>query len=222
MKLILPKKILKDYFEYLYYSILPEYTLWDKKVSIIVEPICSLKIDRMKIVDWKIIDEILNTSLQKSKIRNYIKDELDLSDLSDLEQVLFPLSKNVFELDDNPFLYPGERLKKLVYEILPYNPAISLDIDGICHFHPTNEAYFSDLDNQSLRKFANIMEKYNKKYILALIIARGDMYNYIQKAKESKSQFVGYMMNSVENIKFNAKIFYSKKGKEKHVDILLE
>jgi len=112
-------------------------------------------------------------------------------------------------------------LKKLIYEILPRNPTISLDVDGICHFHPTNEAYFSNLDNQSLRKFASIMKKYNKKYILALIIARGDIYNYIQKAKESKSQFVGHMMNTVENIKFDTKIFYSK-GEEKHVDILLE
>ncbi|RLI78299.1 hypothetical protein DRP05_07645 [Archaeoglobales archaeon] len=81
MKLIVPKKFLNDYFRYLYYSILPEYTLWNKKVSIIVEPICSLKIDRMKIVDWKVIDEMLNTPFQQSKIRNYIKDELDLADL---------------------------------------------------------------------------------------------------------------------------------------------
>jgi len=218
MNLKIPISFLKKFFEYLYYSTLPDCTLWNGESSIILEPICSLRIEDLTIIDYKLIDEWIDESFDITKIRNYMKDEINHADWSELEQVLYSISKNVFELDDNPILYPGERLGKFVSEALPKNPSISKFVDGICHFHPTGDAHFSDIDHQTLKKFANVMENYGKNCIIGLVIAKSDPSEYIIKSRTSKNQFIEYMMKDLTNITFSAKIFYPNK-EEKLVNI---
>lgn len=220
MQIVLPKTFLRKYFEYLYYSILPDCNLWDKNETVIIEPICALKINKRNVIGWKLIDELLYPTFKLSDIKNNINNVLNYSDWSELDQVLYPLSKDIFELGDNPLLYPGERLKDLVFKILPKNPKIAYHLDGICHFHPNGDINFSELDIQTLRKFADVMKNYEKKYITAIIITRNDIKEYFQTLKNSKHQFIQYMMDNIENTQFNAKNFYPDQ-KEESVDVLL-
>lgn len=218
MTLRVPKVFLKAFFEYLFYSISADCTLWDERSSVVIEPICFLKIKDMNIVGWKLIDEWVQKPFDISNIRTLMEDEIRNAEWSDLEQVLSPISKNVFELDDNPLLYPGERFEKFVSEILPKNTKMSRFIDGICHFHPTDNARFSDADYSTLKRFTNVMGEYKKKSVIALIIAKGKPHKYIEKSKESKTNFVKYMMSDLKNTLINARIFYPRK-KDEHVDV---
>ena len=220
MNLRVPRTFLRRFFEYIFYSILPDCTLWGERSSVILEPICSLKIEDMNIVDWKLIDEWIEDPFDIAKIRNCMEDGISHADGSELEQVLSPISKNVFELSDNPFLYPGERLAEFVSEFLPRNPSVSRFIDGICHFHPIEEVRFSEADYHAMEGFANVMERYGKKCVIALVIAKGNSHKYIKKSRESKSQFVRYMMRNLKDTSFNARIFYPKK-ESKRIDISL-
>ena len=221
IKLLITKAFLENFFEYIYYSTLPDYILWNKKTSIIIEPISILQVKDFKIIDWKLVDEWLDHSFIKSKIRNVVENDMNYVDGSDLEQILYPISENVYELGDNPILYPKERLAKLVRDILPKNPDIIELIDGICHFHPSGDAYFSEIDCITLKKFANLMGKYGKEYIIGLVIAKNDSYKFIKEAKTTKNQFVDFMMNDLLNTSFKARIFFPN-GLEKNLDIYLE
>ena len=142
-------------------------------------------------------------------------------DGSDLEQILFPISENVYELGDNPILYPKERLAKLVLKIIPKNPNIIELLDGICHFHPSKDADFSEIDCITLKKFANFMGKYGKEYIIGLVIAKNNPYEFIKEAKTTKNQFLDFMINDLLNTSFKARIFYPN-GLEKILDVSLE
>lgn len=220
MKLLITNTFLKNFFEYIYYSILVDYFLWNEKTSIVIEPISTLRIEDFKITEWKLIDEWIDHSFNVNEIKNHLENEINYVDGSDLEQILCPISENVYELGDNPILYPRERLAKLVQEIIPQNPNIIEFIDGISHFHPLGEAQFSDIDCNTLKKFANFMEKYGKPYIIGLIIAN-DSPEFINKAKTTKNQFVEFMMNDLSNSSFKARIFYPN-GLEKNLDISFE
>ena len=212
MDLRVPTTFLRGFFEYLFYSILPDCRIFGEKSSVILEPICALKIEDMNIVDWKLIDEWIDDSFDLAKVRTRMEEAINHADGSDLEQVLHPpIAKNVFELDDNPFLYPGQRLAEFLYEFLPRTPDLSEFTDGICHFHPIGDADLSDADYRAMRRFASAMERYGKKHIVALIVAKGDPHKYIEKSTESKSQFVKYMMRDLKNISFNARVFYPEK-----------
>jgi len=221
MVLIIPKDFLKWFFECLYYSILSDCVLWGKKSSIFVEPICSLKIDDGKIVDYKLIDEWLDPSFNRATIRKQIRDGIMRVDSTDLDQALDLLIENVFELTDNRFLYPGKRLSTFVSQVLPNDLTISSSVDGICHFHSTTDANFSEIDFKTMKKLAGVMKKNGKNNIIGLVIAKGNPKEYIKKSTASKSQFVDYMMNDLDNTGFNARIFYSK-GKDANLDTSIE
>lgn len=213
MDLRVPKKFLRGFFEFLFYSILPDCRILGEKSSVILEPICSLKIEDMNIVGWKLIDEWINDSFDLAKVRTRMEEAINHADGSDLEQVLYPpIAKNVFELDDNPFFYPGQRLAEFLYEFLPRTPDLSKFTDGICHFHPIEDADLSESDYRAMRRFASVMERYGKKHVVSLIVAKGDPHKYIEKSTESKSQFVRYMMRDLRGKSFNARVFYPKKG----------
>ena len=211
MNLQVPKEFLREFYDYLFYSILPDCSLWGERSSVILEPICFLKIKDLSIVDWKLIDELADDPFDRTKIRDRMEESISHADWSELEQVLYPISKNVFELVDNPFLYPGERLAKFVSGYLPKNPTVSKFIDGVCHFHPTEDANLSGPGHHALKRFAGVMERYEKNSVIALVIANDCRYGYIEKSRGSKSQFVNYMMSNLKNTSVNARIFYSKK-----------
>lgn len=220
-KLLLPKILLRRFFGYLFYSILPECTIWGKKTSIIAEPICSLEIKNMNIADCKLIHEWLDKSFKVSNIRSYIEDGIAHIDGSDLEQILFPLSpSDILELDDNPIMYPRDTLSTLISDILPKSPHIARHIDGICHFHPTDDAQLSKDDCQTMNQFAEAMKIYGKKRIISLVIAKGDPQELVKKAKLPESQFIQFIMTNLENVTFNARTFYPYK-KDESADILL-
>lgn len=214
MNLKVSKNILKRYFEYLYYSILPDCVLWDIKSVIIVEPICIFKIEDSNIVNCKLIDKVLNNSFKVSDIRGLIENGIDYLDWTELEQILSPLFDNIFELGDNPILYPEKRMEKFVVKILPKNPDICQDTDGICHFHPTKDASLSERDVITMKEFAAIMKNYGKNSIIAVVISRDDIIQCIEKAKHSRIKFVDYMMDTPHMTKINASVFYSDKTEE--------
>ena len=218
MKLIIDKIFLRKYFGYLYYSILPECTVWDKKSTIIVEPICIFKKKDFDIANCKLIDKILNSSFKVTDIRSSITRGIEYLDWSELEQVLAPLFDNIFELGDNPVLYPGKRMENFITKILPKSPNICQDFDGIIHFHPTGDASLSDKDVNSFRELASVTKKYGKYYIIAVVITRNDLLKYIEKAGHTRNQFITYMMNTLKMTKISAYIFYPKK-KEKNISI---
>jgi len=208
MKLKIPKIFFENFFEYLYYSILTDYELWDRKYSIIIEPIFFLKIENMKIIDWKFIDECINNKFEISKNRKIIKDELNFSNWSDLDQVLLPISKNIFELDDNPLIYPYQRIETFLFNFLPDNPDLSNLFDGICHFHPTKNANLNKSDYTTIKDIGNIAFNYKKSCFFSLVIATGNIDEYIKKSAESKNNFINYMMDDIKNLSFNARIFF--------------
>lgn len=220
MKLIIPKAFLEEIFKYLYYSILTDYELWDKKWSIIIEPIFFLNIENMKVVDWKFIDECINSKFEICQNRKIIEDELNSSDWSVLEQILYPISKNVFVLYDNPLAYPHERIEKFLIKLLPKNPNLSNLIDGICHFHPTGNARLSKQDFITMKDIGKVIVKYNKKFFISLVIAVGSTDEYIEKIKKSKNYFVNYMMNNMKNISIDARIFYPT-NKDKSIETII-
>ena len=219
MVLIVPRAFLKDFFEYVFHSILPDCTLWGKKSSVILEPICFLKIDGLNIVDWKLIDELMERSFVATEIRTRLEEAISHANGSDLEQVLGPpIARDIFELDDNPFLYPGQRLAEFISEFLPRNPGVSRFVDGICHFHPTGDASLSGANFCAMRRFVSVMGSYEKKYVVALTIAKGNPSKYIEKSRTSKSEFVGYMMRNLRHTSLNARIFYPGK-EDKDIDV---
>ena len=215
MRLRVSKNIIKIYFEYLYHSILPNCVLWDKKSVIIIEPICIFKIQDFNIVNCKLIDKLLNSSFKVSDIRALIKHGIDNLDWSELEQILFPLFDNIFELGDNPLSYPGKRMEDFVVKVLPRNPDICQDTDGICHFHPTKDTSLSDKDIITMREFAGVMKSYGKNSIISVVISRDDILQCIEEAKKSKVHFINYIMSTPEMTQINVSVFYSHKKEEK-------
>ncbi len=224
MKLKIPKNFLSDFFKYLYHSILPEieHPLFDEKISIILEPICTFKIRNERITELKSIDKWLDDSFEIKEIRNFIKNGINSIDWSDLEQILFPpLYNNIFELRDNKLIYPGERFKNFINDILLKSPNNLNFIDGICHFHPSSNPNFSGLDIQTLKKFAKNIKNYKKNPIISLIIAIGQPFEYVKKSKESKSEFINYLLKNLDSIFFSAKIFHpNKEAQEIFVSII--
>ena len=210
--MFIPTVFLSTFFEYLYYSIIPDYKIWDEVNSIIIEPIFFLKIKNMRVIDWKFINEGIDNKFDKYKFRQKIKNELDSANLTEVEQVLRPITNDIFELHDNPLIYPYERLAKFVYEILPKNPDLANYSDGICHFHPTESADLSEKDYTNLKEISKIMGNYEKKFFISLVIAFGNLENYIKKTKKTKSLFVSYMMDNIKNMSFSARIFYTVKN----------
>lgn len=208
MILKIPKVFLKTVFEYLYYSIVSDCRIWDEVHSVIIEPIFFLKVNDMNIVDWKFINEWIDNKFDIHKLRQFTKNGLSIADWSELEQVLVPISKNIFELYDNPLIYPYERFAKIVYDVLPKNLNLSNNIDGICHFHSIDDTKHSKQDYITMKDFAKVMKIYNKDFIISLVIAMGNIENYIEKAEKTKSLFVSHMMNNLMNISLTAEIFY--------------
>ena len=195
------------------------YTLWGKKSSIIIEPICTLRVEHFAIVDWKLIDEWGDDLFNVNNIRNRMESELSLADGSDIEQILYPpMAENIYALGDNQIMYPNERLSKFVTEIVPNEPKIADFVDGICHFHPTGDVHFSDLDMHALEEFARVMHEYGKKCIIGLIIVKDNPHEYIEKSNMSLDHFVEYMVSDLKSTSFSARIFYPKKTGE-HIDV---
>jgi len=207
MKLKVPKKFIKDFFGYLFFSILADCYLWGNRSSVILKPIFILKIIDFKLISWKPINKFFEKNFQITKIRDDIKNVINYSDGSELEQVLIPIDKNIFELDDNPLIYPGERLKKFFTEFIQKDSKIINYFNGLCHFQPI-DIRFSRSEMSAMKEISRIMKNYNKDYIVSLIIEKGNPRNYIKETIKSKTSFVKFMLNNLDNTLIRSDIYY--------------
>ena len=214
LKLEIPKKFLEAFFKYLYYSICPELDYMEKRSSIILEPICFFRIMNMKIVEWKSINEYISRSYKIQEIRWQIRNAIRNADISNIDQVLIHLTKNIYSITDNPLIYPWERLRKFILEYLTLNPDILNFIDGICHFHPSETAQESELDERTLKKILGIFKQYNKTQFISLVLAKGHPYKYVGLSKYSIGGFVKYMISNFSNESIEAKVYYPNKVKK--------
>jgi hypothetical protein len=214
VNLLLPISFLRDFFEIVYYSILADYPVFGELSSIVLEPIFTFQTRDGSIISWRPIEKWNKYDFDISKTREYIKDSLENSASSDIEQVLYPLGEGVLGLFDNPLIYPGERLREFVESTLVRDPDASRKIDGICHFHPDGAMNLSDADQIAMINVARAMIKYNKEYVISLVIGRNDSFEYIERSKLSKSEFLEFILRERSNTLITAAVFHRDRSAE--------
>lgn len=217
MELKIPKSFLKYFYARLYYSILPDCIIGGDECSIVLEPIFFLRIEKMKVIGWSLIEEFFDDSFDKVRITISIKQAIETADLSELEQVLEPANTNVFVLTDNTLTYPWERLAKALRKWLSVKNQEN-NYNGIAHFHPKEEAEFSALDNKAFKEIAKGVAQIGINQLISLIVAKGKQDGYIAKARGAESDFIEYMMDEIESAKFGAKIYFPEDSEE-YLDI---
>jgi len=217
MVIRLSRQFLKKFFSYLYYCILPEYKLWDEKVPLILEPICTIQTRGNILTDCCYLDELMTPSYNTTKLRSIIKNEVDQADPSSIEQVFFPLKNKVAILNDNPLIFPGNRLEYFMTDWLNKNPDTAKLIDGICHFHPCNYEPLNEDDIRTMKNVIQVMKKLGHESMLGLVIAKDNPEEYIERSRSHLNEFIRFMMADLKNTLFDGEIFYAD-GRSEDVD----
>jgi hypothetical protein len=218
MILQLPISFLRDFFEAVYYSILPDYSVFGKPSSIVLEPVYTFHIQERSVISWEPIEKWNRHDFDITKIGADIEASLASSDSSDIDQVLYPIGNGVFGLFDNPLMYPGERLRELIDTTLVRNPALSGRLDGICHFHPDGTTNLSDADHIAMSNVARAMRLYNKAFVIALIVGRTDSFEYIKRSRLPKNEFLEYILGDRANTPL-AGVTFCQDGSTQPIDV---
>ncbi len=196
-RLYLPRTVLAAYWRLLFNFISPDCTVFGLPSTLIVEPIAIFRIEHHRVQTLEPIEPPVDPSFDPARVRSQLARQAEYEDEDRQDQAFVRLAEGIYEVDDNPWMFPMWRLGKVV-DMLGKGELDASAIDGVFHCHPTEDATPSATDDETLGRLADVVGR----DLLSVTVAVGPPERLVALARQSSTEFAATFEANEQTLTF--------------------